>query len=340
MSAPSTSRLFLALLASAALVAACGGSSLPGAGSSSPATLSPHVGMSRMETAALAAELVPVPGFRYADVPADELSGQLDRLPDTISSASFHGVVDESTGREAAFLALTVPPPGDAMHSQAYAERVAKSALSTDTPSPQIMSGQTVWYAEDSSRPASRYQYTWLRHGTVGWVDGPDRTTVETFLAGYFATGFRGAENKSLAERMVDLDGFSYTNALDQTVERSAVTWVLPDVPSSVHFVFDATHSIGGLVLVGPYTTTDSDLLSAAKEWLLEADGIDQKPMVATADTVVGAIHVHHLAERSGQMHLYVWRWPDTGVGAWFVTSRPDIAPTFLHQYVAASPTA
>jgi hypothetical protein len=335
----------LVLTAVVGLLAACGPTPTPAPGSpsgspsaSASTTATPQpTALSERETAALAAELAPVAGFDYRDIPVAELATYLDSLPSEISAASYHTVVDATTGEEAVFLALYVLPPGDAMNSAAYAKRVATSTLETSSPTALTLSGQQVWYAEKPENPKSRYTYTWLRHGTQGWADGPDRAALEQFLAGYFGSGFRGAESTLLSRQLVDVPGFSYTNAVDRSRELAAIPDALPGATASMHYVFDATHTFGGLILAGPVMAGTSDV-AAATAWftrVYDGDAYNVKPL---ADRTISGIAVHPLKDNDSGMTIFVWTWSGAKVTGWLLTSRPDIATTFLTRFLAASP--
>jgi hypothetical protein len=100
--------------------------------------------------------------------------------------------------------------------------RFGRWALGTPEVTSKTFSGQQVWFVEDPTRPKSRDHDAWLRHGAIGWLDGPDQIALETFLNAYFAVPFRGTEDPLLAGRMVDLPGFVFTNAVDRTKEQAA----------------------------------------------------------------------------------------------------------------------
>lgn len=346
-------RRYPILISAAVLLAGCGATPTPtppASGShsgssittsSASSTPSPsatrHTGLSERETAALTAELVPVDGVTYRDLPAAELATYVAKIPADIGGASYHSVVDSTTGEEVAFLVLLLPPPADAMHSAAYAERVAASTLDTKSPTKLVLSGQTVWYAEKPENPKSRYTYTWLRHGTQAWVDGPTRAPLEKYLAAYFAAGFRGAETALLSNRLVDVPGFSYTNAVDRTRELAAIADALPGAEASMHYVFDATHSFGGLVLAGPVLAGTSDV-AAATDWFTTVYNLKAYNVKPLADRTIGGVAVHQLKDNDSGMTIFVWTWSDTKVTGWLLTSRPDIAATFLTRFVAAPP--
>lgn len=309
-------------------------------GSTAPTLTDHQRELSQGETVALTAELVPVPGYEYTDVSSAERTAALASQPSTITASAFHGVTDTNTGKEIAFLALSVPTPNDAMHSPNYAERFGQWALSTSAVTPKEFSGQQVWFAEDPSRPNSRYQYAWLRHGTIGWLDGPDQTAVEQFLAAYFAVPFHGAEDPVLAARMVDLPGYVFTNAVDRTKQETVAEELFPGATASMHYVFDQTHVFGGLVLVGPVTdVSDDQLVKSVGTWSAKTTGQLTAPgLQAQGDFTAGGVTIHHLIDPATDLNYYIWRWPDTGVVGWFATSRPDIAEGFLKSFVVAQP--
>ena len=344
-------RATLALMTCAAVLAACGSSSPVGAPppSSVPASASPtessssqHSGVSPGETAALAAELLPVTGFSYVDVPAEERDQQLASLPEYVSAMSVHGVADHASGEEVAFLVLSVEDePGDAMYSENYASRLAQRTFSAPDVTAGEFSGHEVWASEDASRPMSRYQYLWQRHGTLGYVDGPDRSAVEGFLTGYFAAPFRGAEAAVIGDRMVDLPGYSYTNAVDRSQEQSLAEQLFPGSTASMHYVFDRTHMFGGLVLVGPVTAVaDGGIVQAVGTWFAKSNNLDAAELQRQPDLVSGTVTVHRLVHEASGMNLLAWRWSDTNVVGWLATSRPDLGEEFVKAFVLATPGA
>ncbi len=334
--------LFVAVLA---LMFGCSsnksGSSADGTDGSSTVETTVHQSdLSPGETAALTAELVTVPGYEYTDVSGAERTADLAAQPSDVSASTYHGVTDTATGKEIGFLALMVPSPTDAMHSPSYASRFAQWALSTSDVASKDFSGQQVWFAEDPTRPSSRYQYVWLRHGTAGWLDGPDRPALEQFLTAYFAVPFQGAEDPVLAQRMVDLPGFVFTNAVDRTAEQAAAEDLFPGATASMHYVFDQTHVFGGLVLVGPVKdASDEQLVSAVGTWSAKTGGQVITPeLQAQGDLSVGGVTIQHVVDPAADLNYYIWRWPDTNVVGWFATARPDIAEPFLRSFLAAQP--
>ena len=296
--------------------------------------------LSSGETVALTAELVTVPGYEYTDISSAERTADLASQPSDVTASAFHGVTETSTGKEIGFLALSVPSPDDAMHSPNYAKRFGQWALSTSEVTPKEFSGQQVWFAEDPTRPNSRYQYAWLRHGTIGWFDGPDQGVLEPFLDAYFAAPFHGAEDPVLSARMVDLPGYVFTNAVDRTKEETAAQDLFAGATASMHYVFDQTHVFGGLVLVGPVTNvTDDQLIKAVGTWSANTGGQLTAPeLQAQSDGTAGGVTIHHVVNPATDLNYFIWRWPGTDVVGWFATSRPDIAKGFLTSFVAAQP--
>jgi hypothetical protein len=344
----------LSLVACGFLLTACGATSpAPSAPSTAPeaststgttsssATPSTgeHSGVSKGEAADLVAELVPVPGFTYTDVPSEERDRELAGVPKSVSAASFHAVTNAASGREVAFLALYVDAPTDAMHSESYALRVAQSNLNNDNPTATDYSGQKVWYAEDPSRPASRYKYTWDRHGTFGWVDGANRKDVEQFLAAYFAVPFQGAEPARLSERMVLVPGFTYTNAVDQAKVKSAAEQNFPGSAVVLHYLFDRTHMFAGLNLVGPVSgVTDDQVVEKVAATFAQAYGLSTSVLQRGPDQAIGPATVHRLIYKGGKYDILLWRWSDTDVVGWIETERMDLAEQFIKVFVTASP--
>jgi hypothetical protein len=261
-------------------------------------------------------------------------------MGDQVSAAAFHGVRETTTGTEIGFLVLAVPPPDDAMHAPGNAEQFAQGMLETPDITAKELSGHQVWFAEDPTRPNSRFQYVWLRHGTIGWLDGPDQAALEQFLTAYFAVPFQGAEDPVLAQRMVDLPGYAFTNAVDRTDEQAAAEDLFPGATASMHYVFDQTHMFGGLVLVGPVADmSDDELIAHVAKWSATTTGESVVPKLqAQGDIPVGDVTIHHVANTTTGINYYVWRWPNTSVVGWLASARPDIAATFLPAFVAAQP--
>lgn len=294
------------------------------------------------ETAALAAELVPVPGYRYADVPAAERTADREAIGIAdLRAASFHGVIDETSGDEIAFLVLAVVDPRDAMNAESYARRVAEHQLASPDVTPVTMSGQQVWTHEDPSRPASRFQYVWQRHGTLGWLDGPDQAATERFLQGYFAAPFTGAEDPLLGRRVVAVPGYSFTNAVDDRREADAAAALFPGAQASLHYVFDETHTFAGLVLAGPVAElSDQELVARVTTWMEEAGASTAPELHQVGERQVGDVTVHHLSATGSKLDLFVWQWPGSGVVGWVTTTRPDLAEPFLTAFLQAQPPA
>lgn len=292
------------------------------------------------ETAALAAELVPVPGFEYRDVSASERAADRALLPSDVRASSFHGVVDQATGEEVAFLVLAVVDPRDAMNAESNARRVAEEVLQSTDVTPVTMSGQQVWTHEDPSRPSSRFQYAWQRHGTLAWLDGADQAATERFLQGYFAVPFAGAEDPLLGRHMVPVPGYTFTNAVDNDRQADAVATLFPGAQTSLHNVFDETHTFGGLVLVGPVQgLSDQEVVDRATTWAAQMSAASTAPrMQQVGETKVGDVTVHHLAAAGSKVDLFVWQWPTSGVVGWFGTSRPDLAKPFVTAFLQAQP--
>ncbi len=314
--------LTLALAASLVGCSAPSGTVTVGA-SASTAASSPSTG----ESTALTAQLVPVPGFQYMDISDAERALQLAALPSHITAASFHGVVDESSGAEAVFLALYEGDPGDAAHSESYAQRMASASLETDAPEALSFAGQRVWFAEEPANTDSRYQYFWDRRGTLGWVDGPDRAVVERFLSGYFTAVGVAARADPLERPLIDVPGYSFTRAIEPSSEKEAVLDALPDATEArLLYAFDREHAFGGLVLAGPVAPmTGPDLLSAAQAWQTATAGAGSGALAPGADLQVSDLVVHRLDDAAGEFSMFVWQGPDTGVVAWLATTRPDL---------------
>ncbi len=285
----------------------------------------------------LAAELVAVSGYDYQDISEAERKAQLARLPDSVSAAAFHGVIDKTTGKEVAFLVLTVPDPMDAMHAPDQAAAFGRWALGP-TAKDRRFGSQAVWFAEAPDQPNSRYQYAWLRHGTVGFVDGPDGAAVDAFLTAFFAVPFLGAEDPVLGQRMVEVPGYSYTNAVDRTDDLDAAFAVFPKGDASEHYVFDRSHSFASILLVGTdQAHTPDELASLAEQWMDELSLSAAPTPTRGADLSAGPITARRLVYgKTGT--LFVWQWPDTKVVGIVITPRPDIAEPWLTAYLKAQP--
>lgn len=317
------------------LLAACSG----GAEKREPAEASPadsafhRANLAKGESDALAAELVEVPGYFYQDVGEAELETELETASSMQSlAASFHGIRLVSSGDEIAFLALFVIDPTDAIHSQAYEDRLGTWMTGTEDVTRETFSDQTVFLAETPTEPASRYKYVWDRHGTLGWADGSDRATLERWLTTYFATEvILPSENPALVERLVSVQAFTYTNS-------PYMLGTSFGADRSVHQVFDETHSFAMIVLVGPEASLGEREFDAGFVSEVEKGGAQ---LADAGGFEVQGVAVHRRVVRGAdpRMVMFTWTWADAGIGGALLTERPDIAEPFLRAFLDAQPS-
>ena len=297
--------------------------------------------LARGETAALAAELVEVPGYFYEDVGDKELEAELDDVSRLAPlGASFHGVRLVSTGDEIAFLALLAIDPTDAVHSRAYEDRFGPGMTGAEDVLRNTFSGQTVFLAEDPTALASRYKYVWDRHGTFGWVDGPDRAALERWLKAYFATEVvLPGENPKLVERLVEVPGFTYTNETRAAFVQPFSGEAFGGADYSAHWVFDKIHEFGAIVLMGPSRSlTERRFLTGLTTSLAESTGVVP---VGVSGFRVNGVSVGRwlLSEGDERMTVFAWWWGDARIGGELTTERPDIGEPFLRVFLAAQPS-
>jgi hypothetical protein len=279
-----------------------------------------------------------VPGYGYVDVGARELAVQSAAAKKMGATAySFHGVTRTPGGDEIAFLSQFVLSPTDAAWAPDNAETFAQQVLGTTAVTSTTVSGQQVWAAENPAAPKSRYTYTWMRHGTVSWLDGPDKAATQGFLAAYFAVPFRGDEDPALAARTVDVPGYAWTDATDRPT--TDVLAAFPGGTASLHYVFDRVHMFGGLLLARPASPVgDADVLRTTVAALSRTSGVDPPDVSAEATPrTMSGVTVHSFTDTGHGVTYYAWRWPSTGVVGCLATSRPDLAETFLPAYLAAA---
>jgi hypothetical protein len=307
-----------------------------------PPTSVPATERSVLETAALANELVEVSGYRYADVSAEELTREAAGLPDWVTAASFHDVVEVVSGAEVGRLVFLVFPPDNAALAPANAEGLATLVLGTSAVTRGDYSGHEVWLAEDPAQSARHVQYVWTRHGAVGGLGAPDRGVADTFLTAYFMVPSLGVEAPILAVRVVDVPGFGYTNGPDDTVETNAVVVAMPGATGALHYVFDSTHMFAGLMLAGPVAPgSAADLTGLVRSWLHEAyDRDTSMSLDEVGTTLMGGTEVLQLRCPAEGMHIFVWYWPATQVVGWMLTAHPDLARGFLTAFHALQRSA
>jgi hypothetical protein len=137
---------------------------------------------------------------------------------------------------------------------------------------------------------------------------------------------------------MVVLPGYSYTNAVDRAREQSAVLVAFSGAgEASMHYVFDRTHTFGGLVLVTPVAAmTDEQVVTTAETWFTTAYRLTDTSFASRPGLSSGALSITHVVHSATSMNLFVWRWPDTQTVGVFLTSRPDLATAFVTAFTAA----
>lgn len=314
----------------------------PTRGAAAPLTSAQHAEqLAKGESAAVAAELVEVPGYYYQDVDEQELKVESDLYSalDPLG-VSFHGVRQLSTGDEIAFLQLVALDPRDAVHAPANEELFAKSFTGASQVRRFEFSGQTVFLAEEPSRPASRYQFVWLRHGTGAWVDGPDRAPIEDWLKAYLAAQVvLPGENPALLDRLVVVPGFAYTNETRPNYVGPLSGPAFAGAGCSIHYVFDESHQFGVIVLIGPAPSlTEQAFVARIAASLAEVNGQRQVPGVGLE---MQGMTIHRLSSNGGGVTVttFVWWWADAGMGGALVTTRPDIGEPFLKAFLAAQPS-
>jgi hypothetical protein len=170
--------------------------------------------------------------------------------------------------------------------------------------------------------PHSRFVYVWTRHGTLGWADGPDRSALEAWLTKYLITPIvLPGENMELVRRLRSVEGYTYTNALedDSTAEYREA---LGGFDASFHHVFDREHMFASIVLAGPdlprdaffeaITTVRGGTRTSPAPWLT-INGVDVDRFVTQGVTA------------------FVWWWPDTGTAGALLTTRSDLGELFVN---------
>lgn len=296
--------------------------------------------LSEGETAALTAELVEVDNYAYGDVTDADREDMLSHMPEEYTAAAFHDVIDASTDTSICLLSLYVPPPTEAMFAPDQSLGFGQWALQTNEVTELTFSGQQVWFTDITSDEWTGVEYAWNRHGTFASVFGDDRIEVDAFLTAYFAVPFHGAEDPILAERMVTLADYVYTNAVDRPDAVAAAETLFPGTTAAGHYVFDRTHQFAGLVLVGPVggEITDDQIVVSVGTWAAMLEGRAATELTDIGDLVVGDTTVHHAVDPASGMDMFVWRWTTTGVIGWLSTDGPDIGEQFVSEFVAAPP--
>ena len=308
-----------------------------------PATVMDHREVRQTgESVSIAAQLVPVPGYKYKNVSAAERAAAEARVRkeekasgaargEVFSSVSFHGVVadDESQntahstqGAEVGFLQLnefTDPPPAE----------VEQQFGSTYTGNPVVDSfqvgGTTVWVTTQAGAPDSKYMYVWSRDGVVAAFDGATRPETEKWVRTYLAVPVLSpGETGSLSAALHPTPGYVFGNFVDRTVRDEWVTGPFGDgVDYSLHQVADATHTVGGLLLVDAGGSSTS-----AERAQKVADSFDGATV--GAPTTVAGTQVVPVS--TGQMEAFVW--VRDGVTGIYLSSNADTAPPFLAAFL------
>ncbi len=334
------------LFTASAVLAGCGGgaasvrSAEPSTTAATPSTSPVPAALDEFETPALAGHLVEVSGYRYSDIADDERTAEIAALPEWVTAASFHDIVDCATGAEVGRLVLLVVPPDSPALAAGNSQGLATQMLGTADVSRQEFSGHEVWVAIDPLAAPRVVQYLWTRHGAVGGVGAPDRAAADRFLGGYFHAPYLGIEDPILGARVVDVDGFVFVDASDRMIEVDAVAAVALGATGSLHYVFDDTHLFAALVLAGPVAATQpDDVVHLVGTWVVASYGVQEVGELETLDPLlIGGVPMVHLRCPAGGMHLYAWAWPATHVVAWLMASDPDLAEGFLQVFLAAQP--
>jgi hypothetical protein len=136
------------------------------------------------------------------------------------------------------------------------------------------------------------------------------------------------------------VEGYAYTNAVDREDEVAAVVESMPQTEVSLHYVFDRTHTFGGLILLRrPGGITDEQLVDGLADYLT-AVGVDPAAEVTVDDVLmVGDLDVGQLSvdTEGGRLTIYAWNWPDGTTAGWFLTTRPDLGTPFVTELVGAA---
>ena len=294
----------------------------------------------KMESVVLAAQLVPVPGYRYADPSSAEVNAFIERLkqyenqlhaPKFFAAASFHSVVAKaqsqnrsataSGSREVGFLQLYAfgeAPPADLATNRQFfsAQHDGKSPKAT-----LQMSGTTVFVFEYPNEPNSRFQYAWLRHGISANFDGASRGPLERWLRLYLAAPNPSpGETPALAARLVPVTGFAYVNYPSPQLTKTAVTPVFGNRKYSIHKIVDSSGLLAGLILISvPSSMSTSDAFASyAKAY--------PKDFSAPTSLTIAGIPLDKVA--SGTITSYIWA--AGGVVGNLTTENPAQAERFL----------
>lgn len=231
--------------------------------------------LSTGESPFLAAYVVPVDGYSYADADEFEIDATIELLDsierdndyDYFGAVSLHSVVaddpSENTARtqarklEVGFLGLVqlndVVPAG-------LEEEVASNARGSMPIERLEMSGVPVFLFEAPDSVDSRYTYSWFEHGTHAFIDGADREPLERWIAAYRdVPKLAPNENAPLDALLVPLEGFTYAN-FDPAIQPE-INESLGQYSYSAHRIADTEDAIGTLLLVETPDPTPFDEL-------------------------------------------------------------------------------
>lgn len=333
------------LLAALFTLAACGGSAPTQTG---PTTTVDHSKvLADHEIPDLAAQLVTIDGYSYADPPAREVTQSLVALheleqradrPDLFAAVSLHGVVADdrtqnrshtsSGGSEVGYLALYefrfAPPAGLETDASYFANGFEKKPAA---PERLTLSATQVFKFQNPSSPDSRYVYLWLRHGVQGQFDGADAEPMERWLASYLAApALSPNESEELAEHLFPVTGFVYVNAPQYNDLESALVAAFGSVPHSIHKVADSSGSIGTLSLAQPTSPTQADQAAAR---FFAAAGL---PLNAAEHQVIGRLPVSIYTSDAGTFYV----WEADGTVAMYGSNTEPAGATFIRGLLDA----
>ncbi len=295
----------------------------------------------------LAAQLVTIPGYSYADAPATDVAQGLAALhngeqqmdsPDFFAAASFHGVVAEDHtqnqshtaggGTEVGYLVLTefrYSPPAGLGDNPTYFTQLFEKGMAA--PASLTIAGTHVFKFNHPSTPDSRYFYVWIRHGVQGQFDGANDASMERWLALYLdVPALAPDETAPLAKHLVAVTGFVYVNAPALTDLDAAVVKAFGAVPRSIHKVADSSGAIGTLSLVELSSPVSPDEAASA---VFAAMGV---PTGSARHQVIAGVPVS--IYESGNIPVYIWVTGNTlGI---FSADADATANTFVEALVQA----
>ena len=161
--------------------------------------LDDEAGLMPGETPLLAQQLVAVDGYRYADVPVDELCDNLELIEDygehagadLVVGTSWHSVLGDDPSRDAAsdveLGLLFLLHRNESIGGDEILEHLRKFWIEGDPVDEMEIAGSTVLSLDNPTRPDSRYTYTWTSDDVTGVIDGADRQRIERWLNAYLA---------------------------------------------------------------------------------------------------------------------------------------------------------